>query len=229
MNRIPPDDAILAPDNEPYFGSPHLRRFDEHIVSILEANDRLAPSVRELKKTEIQRAACQLIPEAISLALSIRELIRHGYLFGAFMLIRPLAERVTILLYLEKNPLEIKKWAAGWLGVGMNRAPGFAEMLEDFMGKGVKGFTAPLNDLIHGKPGSAHWSLRLMDEKKFGHSAFRCLDNPNFCDTMSRLSVSWISILMERMFALFPDQLGTQDWVSKQCEVPPETQAGPVQ
>jgi hypothetical protein len=41
--------------------------------------------------------------------LSIRELIRQGYLFGAMVLVRPLAERTAILLYLQRKPAEIEK------------------------------------------------------------------------------------------------------------------------
>jgi hypothetical protein len=34
-------------------------------------------------------------PQGISLALSIRELIRQGYLFAALVLVRPLIERAV--------------------------------------------------------------------------------------------------------------------------------------
>jgi hypothetical protein len=50
--------------------------------------------------TDLQRAACQIVPQGINLALSIRELIRQGYLFAALVLVRPLIERAAIISYM---------------------------------------------------------------------------------------------------------------------------------
>jgi hypothetical protein len=41
-----------------------------------------------------------LVPQTITLALSIRELLRQGYLFGAKVLVRPVTERAVTILYL---------------------------------------------------------------------------------------------------------------------------------
>jgi len=46
--------------------------------------------------------------------LSIRELVRQGYLFGALVLIRSLIERATTIMYLHHNPEKIKIWKGGW-------------------------------------------------------------------------------------------------------------------
>jgi len=58
--------------------------------------------------------ACQVIPQSLSIMLSIRELIRQGYLFGAHVLVRALVERAAILLYLHLYPEEIERWNRGW-------------------------------------------------------------------------------------------------------------------
>ena len=71
--------------------------------------------------------ACLVIPQALSIALSIRELIRQGYLFGAHVFLRALVERAAILLYLHLYPDEIERWNRGW---HQNDAPGLAKMFD---------------------------------------------------------------------------------------------------
>src|SRR5690348_9488010 len=105
---------IFTPENEPYLGRESVHTFDNLICACMEANARIAPLTLKIKKTGLQEAACQLIPQGISLALSIRELVRQGYLYGASVLLRPLIERIAILRYLQAKPDEIGKWERGW-------------------------------------------------------------------------------------------------------------------
>jgi hypothetical protein len=58
----------------------------------------------------LQEAAAELVPSASSIALSIRELVRQGYLLSAAMLRRPLFERVATLSYLIEHPDAVKLW-----------------------------------------------------------------------------------------------------------------------
>jgi len=66
---------IFTPDDEPYLGREPLFVFDNLICSCLELNGKCAPNSRAGKLNELQRALCILLPQTISLALSIRELI----------------------------------------------------------------------------------------------------------------------------------------------------------
>jgi hypothetical protein len=95
---------IFSPDNEPYLGGDTVRVLDELIVVCLDVNGRVAPHTHQIEKSDLQLAACQIIPSGISLALSIRELVRQGYLYGALVLVRPLAERAMTVLYLHRFP-----------------------------------------------------------------------------------------------------------------------------
>src|SRR5450759_4137182 len=96
----PKPNAVFTPSNEPYLGRETLYAFDKLIIVCLETSAEIAPRTHKIDKTDLQWAACQLIPQGISIALSIRELVRQGHLFGALVLIRPLAERAaTCLLY----------------------------------------------------------------------------------------------------------------------------------
>ena len=114
--------------------------------------------------------ACQVIPQAVSIALSIRELIRQGYLFGGHVLLRALVERAAILLYLNLFPMEIDRWKRGW---EQNDAPSLAKMFDAIQAKqqssAIRGrdLTAPMNSLLHSKPDSAPWNMVPLGETGF--------------------------------------------------------------
>jgi hypothetical protein len=102
--------VVFTPDNEPYLGQQPLFLFDKVIISAMDQNTAKAPQSHGRALTDHQRMACQVIPQALSIMLSIRELIRQGYLFGAHVLVRSLVERAVILRYLHLFPEEIEKW-----------------------------------------------------------------------------------------------------------------------
>ena len=68
-----PIEVIFNPGNEPYLGRELLFHFDNAICACLEQNGKIAPKTHGLDKTDMQEAACQLIPQSISIALSIRD------------------------------------------------------------------------------------------------------------------------------------------------------------
>jgi len=112
-NNVAP--LVFTPDDEPYLGRELLYHFDQAISACMERNARTAPLTHQLDLTAAQKMACQVIAQATSIALSIRELVRQGYLFGAHVLIRPLAERAVMRQYLVVYPNEIRIWERGWL------------------------------------------------------------------------------------------------------------------
>ena len=118
---------VFTPDNEPYLGRPLLFHFDQIISSAMEQNGRTAPTTHGRSLSDHQRMAAQVIPQTISIMLSIRELIRQGYLFGAHVLVRAMVERTAILLYLHLYPEKIDSWNRGW---HLNDAPGLAKMFD---------------------------------------------------------------------------------------------------
>lgn len=80
---------VFTPDNEPYLGRESVFHFDQVILSCMEANAEISTFTHANKLSSLQKAACQIIPQGINLALSIRELVRQGYLFAAAVLMRP--------------------------------------------------------------------------------------------------------------------------------------------
>jgi hypothetical protein len=198
------ENLIFTPENEPYLGRESLLALDNLIITCLEINSQVAPFTHKNQLTEIQSAASQIIPSGISLSLSIRELIRQGYLYGALVLDRPLAERAIILEYLCRFPDKVEIWRRGWKH---RERPNLTTMIEaiggdDFIGRGGQ-ITAPMNSLTHGDPASSLWNLVVTDAGQSVHPVSKILNRPELCDQISMSSSTWLSILMTRMLELF--------------------------
>lgn len=206
-SKIP---LVYTPDNEPYLGRELLMKFDLLISHCLEQNTTFALRTYKTGLSDLQKMACIVIPQSISIALSIRELIRQGYLFGANVLIRPLLERAMILLYLEERPEEIEKWNRGWK---QGDAPGLAKMLDVVQSKAnptspVKGyeFTKEMNDMVHGKPDSAFSNLVSLDINQTGYTVSKSLVRPDLCDKICADVLIWLTAIMGMMAFYFPNE-----------------------
>jgi len=202
--------VVFTPDNEPYLGRDLLFHFDQIISSVIEQNAVTAPTSHGRALTDHQGMACQVIPQAISITLSIRELIRQGYLFGAHVLLRALVERAAILLYLHLYPEEIDRWNRGW---HQQDAPGLAKMFDAIQAKqqqdpSVRGcdLTASMNSLLHAKPDSAPWNLVSMGEKGLGHAVSKILNRPELCDNLCANVIPWVAVVQGMMAAYFPHE-----------------------
>lgn len=154
--------------------------------------------------------ACQVIPQAISITLSIRELVRQGYLFGAHVLVRALVERAAILFYLNLYPEEIDRWNRGW---HQHDAPSLAKMIDAIQEKvhsdhfhGGRDLTASMNSLLHAKPDSAPWNLVSIGEKGLGHAVSKILNRPELCDSLCADVIPWVAVVGGMMAAYFPHE-----------------------
>lgn len=197
--------AIYTPNNEPYLGRASVLMLDQRIVQCLAMSSEIAPRTRSVTKSDAQQIACHLIPQGISIVLSLRELVRQGYLFGALTLLRPLAERVVILYYLHSYPDAITLWKRGWKH---DEAPSLAAMISK-LGAGAwdnigPQITRPLNDIIHGKPASAAWTLIQLDGDEWGQAVSKITDNPALCDKVCAEADSWLMMIYVMMGILFP-------------------------
>lgn len=203
--------VVFTPDNEPYLGRTLLFHLDQVIISAMEKNATTAPKSRGRTLTDHQRMACQVIPQALSITLSIRELIRQGYLFGAHVLLRALVERAAILLYLNLYPDKIDRWNRGW---HLNdNAPGLAKMFDEIQIKWqrdplVRGrdLTATMNSLLHAKPDSAPWNLVPLSESEVGHAVSKILNRPDLCDDLCANTIPWLDVIQSMMAVYFPDE-----------------------
>lgn len=195
---------VFTPSDEPYLGRQNLQAFDDAICAALNLNQHVAEVTRKGPGSDLQQALGQLVPPALSVCLSIRELIRQGYLYGALVLLRPLAERTITALYLKEFPEDLAKWKAGWK---YGDRPGFAKMIRKLWGdefpKADKAITGTLNSLVHGDPESAKWNLIAAGDGRLAHAVSKNLDRPDVCDHAALEAATWLCELMGVMTECF--------------------------
>lgn len=203
--QIPP---VFTPDNEPYLGMESVLWFDRIICWSMESNTKVANWTRDnaSQLTPLQRAACQIIPQGISIALSIRELLRQAYLFPALVLIRPLIERAAVVSYLDTHPDAVSLWEGGWRH---RERPSLATMLASMAG-GVpvpeaQKICTVHNHIVHGDPFSSYNNLIGLPEGSLGYASGKMLDNRDLCDQVAMESQCYLIVLSARMSSVFPD------------------------
>lgn len=198
---------VFLPHNEPYLGHPYVLEFDRAIPPAMRVNIRIAQGTFGRELSPLEQASVQLVPQAVSIALSIRELIRQGYLFSAALLLRPLIERVGLVKYLQMHPDAVQSWHSGW---PRRDQPSFQVLLElitiieggseDDLGD----LSKALHKLIHPDPAGAFWNMISRDD---GHPAFasgKMLTEPDFCGFVSVVGarcLKLVIILAEEIFA----------------------------
>lgn len=198
---------VFTPGDEPYLGRELLFRLDNLICSCLELNSKCAPDSHSGSLSRFQHALCILVPQTITLALSVRELIRQGYLFGAKVLVRPLTERAVTILYLSKNPSALQIWDDGWK---YNKRPRLQEMIE-YLNKellqgafaSLKGFAHELNSATHGDPLSAQWNVILRDDGAPVSPVSKNLSSPQLADEICAKVIPWLAATMGIMRSAF--------------------------
>jgi hypothetical protein len=200
---------VFTPDDQPYLGRELLFQFDSLICSCLELNSTCAPATHDRPLSQLQRALCILVPQTISLALSARELIRQGYLLGAKVLVRPLAERTVTMLYLCISPDGLRVWEDGWNYKKRPSLQGMVEYLnkgplqQDATGRVLKGFTHELNSATHGDPLSAQWNVILSEDGTPCHPVSKNLTSPQLADEICSDVIPWLVATMGIMSATF--------------------------
>jgi hypothetical protein len=200
--------SVFTPNDEPYLGLGSLLAFDKTIVASLAANTDIARQTRLDGKSRLQLAACQIIPSGISLALSIRELLRQGYVYGALVLLRPLTERTMTIVFLRMFPEEVAVWDRGWL---YNERPSLAKMIEKIGGAQFPGvgreMTKAMNGLIHGDPDSAQWNTIFGADGVAAHPVGKILERPDLCSKAALEAGSWLAVLITSAIAIFPSKI----------------------
>ena len=197
---------VFTPDNEPYLGRDSVFHFDKVILSCLEANAEIAAYIHKNELNDLQQAACQIIPQGINLALSIRELVRQGYLFAAAVLMRPLIERAAIISYLHEKPEEVSLWQNGWK---FRERPSLAKMLATMNKEAdidqAQEICNTFNSLTHGDPIGSEFNLVNLSDGGVGYSVGKVLNEPDFCDFICFQSYIYLMVIMARMAGCFPD------------------------
>ena len=212
-----PEKIDTAPDL--YVGLPALHLFDVLITVAAEVNRQAAASSFLPERTPIQLAARDVVPGAFHHVLSIRQLIRSGYVFGAETLLRPLLERCAVLAYLRKHPVKgVDLWCRGWphksrpsikyMIACMDEPPrqGAAEdypadySVTDLLKERVD----HLNRLVHADPigaaRNAFWSNEHGRAVQFAGANFKM---PEYCNEVATFAAALTSVLIWEMTIIF--------------------------
>lgn len=203
---------VFSPTSEPYLGRQSVFHFDQVIVSCLEANADVAAYTHAHQLSDLQRAACQIIPQGINLALSIRELVRQGYLFAAVVLMRPLIERAAVMSYLHQKPEEVPLWHDGWK---YRERPSLKTMLGTMHGEAdteqAQEICSTFNHVVHGDPIGAEFNLIHLGDRGLGYAVGKALTEPELCDFICFQSYCYLIVLMGRMAGCFPGVRGPKE------------------
>jgi hypothetical protein len=183
--------------------------FDRIIVWALESNLRVARYTRANadRLSPLQKAACQIIPQGINIALSIRELVRQGYLFPAMVLTRPLIERAAVLSYLADTPGAVSLWESGWKH---SQRPPLAKMLQSMSGAGIDPAEATKvcaahNHIVHADPVGTYHNLVHLGDGRAAYASSKMLDSPEMAEGISMEAQCYLIVLGGRMAQVFPD------------------------
>ena len=205
-NNDDPRPPVFLPHNEPYLGEAALLEFDHAIPRAMRINTQLAQGTFDRELSPIQQAAAQLVPQAVSIALSVRELIRQGYLFSAALLLRPLIERVGLLEYLRLYPDAVQAWHDGW---PRREQPSLqtlletASQIETSSSDDLRYFANVLHKLVHPDPTGALWNMITRQDGKPAFSSGKILDDPTLCDFVSVTGSRFLSLtisIAEKIF-----------------------------
>jgi len=207
--------AIFTPDDEPYLGRESVYQFDTIIPLFVEEQVRIAEVTRRMRLAPLQEAAAELVPSASSIALSIRELVRQGYLLSAAILQRPLFERVATLSYLIEHPDSVELWRAGW---PRSSRPSVKERMRAMHsvsrvpGAGgppptddtIRQMLGEMNSLVHGDPAAALHGAVIMGDGTAGYTIGKDLDSPHRADEVCFFATMMLVVLHARSTQLFP-------------------------
>jgi len=183
--------------------------FDRVIVWALEGNALVATHTHLHAETlsGLQRAACQIIPQGINIALSIRELLRQAYLFPALVLMRPLLERAAVISYLSVHHDAVSLWESGWK---YGERPSLAKMLNAMGGANVDGGQAKKvcdahNHIVHGDPIGSFSNLVRLGNGRAAYASGKRTDSPELADAVATEAQCYLIVVASRMIEVFPE------------------------
>lgn len=180
---------VYLPHNEPYLGSTSLLEFDLAIPRAMQVHSTIGPMTFSAQLTPLQRCATEIIPQGISIALSIRELIRQAYLFSAAILMRPLVERTGLMQYLVTNPLAVEAWHAGW---PRKAQPTFDVLFSLVVPDASSGhreeIMSLMHKLVHTDPKSALFNMFRRNDGSLAFASGKVLSTPDSADVIAALA-----------------------------------------
>jgi len=203
-------ESVYLPHNEPYLGRPALLALDQAIPGAMQQNLAIARQTFEVvARSPLQDAVCELVPQTISIALSVRELIRQAYLFSAVILLRPMLERLALVVYLRDTPASVASWHSGW---ERKAQPSFETLINHLVASNAKTtsevqrkqFAALLHKVVHPDPAAAIWNMTDRDGKP-AHASGKLIEAPEICDLCAEFTHRCLLHAIQVAAGVFPE------------------------
>jgi hypothetical protein len=197
-----PSPVTFDPSNEPYLGRESVYVLDNLIPVVLESWAKIERELPGRGLTLLQAASVDIFPSTLSIGLSIRELVRQGYLYGAVVLIRPLMERALTHQYLVTEPSALSIWSQGW---DYSKRPKMNEMLAKIDQSNILNGLNPfkhLNEHIHADPKGSVKLTRSTDSN-VKYVVSKDLVNPHECDELCMYAAAALSMVMVNSLSAF--------------------------
>jgi hypothetical protein len=189
-----------------------LQQFDEMVLLLMQQHGQIGPWTRAHTMTPLQQAACQLAPQASSLLLGIRELIRQAYLMPAAALVRRAFERIATLSWRCENPSQVQRWHDGWKH---SSRPPLSERMTAMLGadppeetmRRAKAVIDEFNGFVHGDPVAANMGAVLLGGGGVGFTVSKDLGSPTRASVLAQQGALYTVVLSSRCVQLFPEAL----------------------
>lgn len=198
-------ESVYLPHNEPYLGRARLLAFDLAIPEAMRTNTEVAQRTFGSALSPLQIAATEIIPQGVSIALSIRELIRQGYLYSATILVRPLVERTGTICYLRDNPDATEAWRNGWPRTAQ---PSFSDLLACLHPRSAdsnqESLKVMMHELVHSDPEGSAYNMFRRDDGALVFPSGKIVDQPAMCDFVSTAGCYYLKRLVQIAAAIFP-------------------------
>lgn len=154
--------------------------------------------------TPLQTAAAEIIPQGVSIVLSIREMIRQAYLYPAAILVRSLVERTGMVQYLLVNPKAVAAWHAGWL---RKLQPDFQKLLnlvDSTSSAEEKEVTRRvLHTLVHSDPQGSKFNMFAQTDGSLAYASGKESSQPKKAEAISKMASKCLRQLTATSVALF--------------------------
>jgi hypothetical protein len=151
----------------------------------MEVHTKVAKRTFAGSLSPLQVAATEIVPQGVSIALSIRELVRQGYLYSAAILIRPLVERTGTIRYLQRNPDAVNAWHSGWPRKAQPTFDNLLELLHPTVTGADQDVLRTLwHKLVHSDPAGSVYNMLTRGDGVPVFSSGKVIDHPILCDAV---------------------------------------------
>jgi hypothetical protein len=195
---------VYLPHNEPYLGDTELLAFDKMIPMAMSVNTVIAARTFDRHLSPLQIAATEIIPQGVSIALSIRELIRQAYLYSAAILVRPLIDRAGTISWLRDKPESVTAWQNGW---PRRDQPSIEELISHMHPNADNGFkkefSRMLHKHVHSDPEGSAYNMFERDGALIFPSG-KIIDQPDVVAYLSSMGRTYLEKLISTAIDIFP-------------------------